>query len=91
MPDIRDLGRTRQHLYGDKPGNQNRTVAGQKRELQESFPDFIDFGEKLKQWQSFTEIARGKADYFTCASKHVRKGGVGDTISFKYGAEFSNR
>lgn len=89
--DITEFGRTKQHLHGDKPGNQNSTFAGQKRELQQSFLNFIDFGEKLKQWQSFTEVARGEADYFTCVSKHAQKGGIGDTISFKYGAEFSNR
>lgn len=73
IPDIRELGRTKQHLYGDKPGNQNSTFTGQKRELQQSFLDFIDFGEKLKQWQGFTEVAREEADYFSCASKHAQK------------------
>jgi len=50
IPEIKELGRTKQHLYGDKPGNQ---LAGPLLDRKESpkqlFLDLIGVGEKLKQ------------------------------------------
>lgn len=76
IPEIRELGRTKQHLYGDKPGNQLAApLLDRKENPQQLFLDFIGFEEKSNQWKSFAEVARGEADYFSCSTKHAQERG----------------